>query len=242
MTTEPVRVAVIDSGVNPAHPHIGAVCGGIAIAADGLRAGETTAESYLDRIGHGTAVAAAIRERAPGADLLAVKVFHQQLSASIDTLVAGIDWAVAAGADLINLSLGTANPEHAGVLREAVARAAAAGALLVAAGAHDGVDYLPGSLPGVVRVELDWACPRLAVRVTSDAAGAAVCRAAGYPRPLPGVPPERNLKGISFAVANVTGVLARELTGGSRPTCAQAVDLLRHRAGPDAPGGSTGSG
>ena len=233
MTTEPVRVAVIDSGVNPAHPHIGAVSGGIAIAAGGPTAG-----GYLDRIGHGTAVAAAIRERAPGADLLAVKVFHHRLSASIDTLVAGIDWAVAAGADLINLSLGTANPEHAGVLREAVARAADAGALLVAAGAHDGVDYLPGSLPGVVRVELDWACPRLAVRVTSDAAGAAVCHAAGYPRPLPGVPPERNLKGISFAVANVTGVLARELTGGSRPTCAQAVDLLR-RAGPGATGGST---
>ena len=90
MTTEPVRVAVIDSGVNPAHPHIGAVCGGMAIAGGGPTAGETTAESYLDRIGHGTAVAAAIRERAPGADLLAVKVFHHQLSASIDTLVAPV--------------------------------------------------------------------------------------------------------------------------------------------------------
>ena len=238
MTTRPVRVAVIDSGVNAAHPHIGGVCGGIAIAAGGPTAGETSADSYLDRIGHGTAVAAAIRERAPGADLLAVKVFHHQLSAPIDTLVAGIDWAITARADLINLSLGTANPQHAGVLQAVVARSAAAGALLVAAGAHAGVDYLPGSLPGVVRVELDWDCPRLAVRVASDTAGAAVCRAAGYPRPLPGVPPERNLKGISFAVANVTGALARELAAGSGPTCAQAVDLLR-RAGPDAMGGST---
>jgi hypothetical protein len=39
----------------------------------------------------------------------------------------------------------------------------------------------------------------------------AVFRAAGYPRPIPGVPPERNLKGLSFAVANVTGVVARLL-------------------------------
>lgn len=38
-----------------------------------------------------------------------------------------------------------------------------------------------------------------------------VARASGYPRPIPGVPPERNLKGISFAVANVTGVLARAM-------------------------------
>jgi hypothetical protein len=34
-------------------------------------------------------------------------------------------------------------------------------------------------------------------------------RASGYPRPIPGVPPERNLSGISFAVANVTDWLAR---------------------------------
>ena len=35
--------------------------------------------------------------------------------------------------------------------------------------------------------------------------------ASGYPRPIPGVPVERNLSGISFAVANVTGFLARLL-------------------------------
>jgi hypothetical protein len=30
------------------------------------------------------------------------------------------------------------------------------------------------------------------------------------PRPIPGVPVERNLSGLSFAVANATGFLARE--------------------------------
>ena len=107
-------------------------------------------------------------------------------------------------------------------------RAATAGALVVAAGTHDGVAYLPGSLDGVVRVELDWSCLRLAVEVVSGAgAGDTVCRASGYPRPVPGVPSERNLKGISFAVANVTGVLARELTGGSRPSYDEAIAALR---------------
>jgi len=37
-------------------------------------------------------------------------------------------------------------------------------------------------------------------------------RASGYPRPVPGVPPSRNLKGISFAVANVTGLMARAMS------------------------------
>ena len=34
-------------------------------------------------------------------------------------------------------------------------------------------------------------------------------RASGYPRPIPGVPREKNLAGISFAVANATGFIAR---------------------------------
>ena len=223
MTHRPVRVAVIDSGVNPAHPHVGGVAGGTAIAADGSSGGD-----YIDRLGHGTAVAAAIRERAPGAELLAVKVFDRRLSASIEALVEGIGWAAVHDADLINLSLGTANLDHTAALRSAVVRAAAAGALVVAAGTHDGVAYLPGSLDGVVRVELEWSCSRLGVEVVSGAGGGdTVCRASGYPRPVPGVPSERNLKGISFAVANVTGVLARELTGGSRPSYDEAIAALR---------------
>ena len=227
MTSKPVRVAVIDSGVNPAHPHVGEIAGGMAIAGDGSGSGD-----YIDRLGHGTAVAAAIRERAPRAALFAVKVFDRYLSASVDALVAAIDWAATHQVDLVNLSLGTANPDHTAALRAAVARAAEAGALLVAAGTHDGVAYLPGSLDGVVRVELDWSCPRLAVEVVSAGEERGpVCRASGFPRPVPGVSPDRNLKGISFAVANVTGVLARELAGGSRPSLSTAIAALRRLRG-----------
>ncbi len=125
MTTRPVRVAVIDSGVNPAHPHVGGAAGGVAVGADGV-----TSADYIDRMGHGTAVAAAIRERAPQAELFAVKVFDRQLSAPIEALVEAIDWAATRQVDLINLSLGTANQAHAAPLRSAVARAAQAGALL----------------------------------------------------------------------------------------------------------------
>ena len=223
MTIRPVRVAVIDSGVNPAHPHVGGVVGGTAIAADGSSGGD-----YIDRLGHGTAVAAAIRERAPAAELLAVKVFDVRLSASIEALVGGIGWAAVHDADLINLSLGTTNPDHAAALRSAVVQAAEAGALVVAAGVHEGVPYLPGGLDGVVRVELEWSCPRLAVEVLPGARDCdTVCRASGFPRPIHGVPLERNLRGISFAVANVTGVLARELTGGSRPSRDAAIAALQ---------------
>ena len=61
----------------------------------------------------------------------------------------------------------------------------------------------------------------------SGEGAAAVCGASGYARPMPGVSPERNLKGISFAVANTTGVLARELRPGSRAAVLTAIEALR---------------
>lgn len=204
-----VRIVVVDSGVHAAHPHVGGVAGGVGIDADG-----TTHDDFVDRLGHGTAVAAAIREKAPEADLWAVKVFDRRLAASMDALVAAIDWALTCHAHLINLSLGTANPAHERWLRDAVARARAAGAWIVAAGTQEGVRWLPGSLEGIVSVTLDWTQPRdgctLDVPIGSAGTVGATryARASGFPRPIPGVPPERNLKGSSFAVANTTGLLA----------------------------------
>jgi subtilisin family serine protease len=216
-----VRIAVLDSGVHPWHPHIGGVSGGVAILPDG-----SLGDDFVDRIGHGTAVAAAIREKAPDADLLAVKIFDRSLTTDAGTLVRAIDWAVLAGARTINLSVGTSNPVHAHALSEAVARAGASNAIIVAAARHDGVDWLPGCLPGVVPVTLDWNCPRDGYRVASGPTGIPTFAASGYARPIPGVPVERNLKGISFAVANVTGFVALALESDPTVDLAGLLSML----------------
>jgi subtilisin family serine protease len=168
-------------------------------------------EDYVDRLGHGTAVAAAIREKAPGAEILVARVFDRRLDATVDALVAAIEWALSINAHLINLSLGTANAGHADRLRTVVTEASNAGAWVVAAGEQDGVRWLPGSLDEAVSVTLDWTLPRDACVVVPRGDGAPAVRASGYPRPVPGVPAERNLKGLSFAVANATGLLALAL-------------------------------
>lgn len=210
-----VRVAVIDSGVHPSHPHVGAVEAGVSFDASGRRGGDT-----VDRLGHGTAVAAAIREKAPDAVLVPVKVFDRELRATAEALAAAIDWAVEARVHLINLSLGTTNPAHQVRLGEALVGAVRAGVGLVAAATGDDVRWLPGSLPLAIGVTVDWACPREEAAVTISMEGAVRCirvRASGYPRPIPGVPPERNLKGISFAVANTTGLLCLHLSRAQAP-------------------------
>src|SRR5262245_37772227 len=102
MTGRGVRVAVIDSGVHAEHPHVGAVAGGVAIDPDGREHGD-----YVDRIGHGTAVAAAIRDLAPDAAIYAVKIFDRTLATHVDQLVGAIDWSARAGMHVANLSLGT---------------------------------------------------------------------------------------------------------------------------------------
>lgn len=202
-----IRIAVIDSGVHAGHPHVGGVSGGIGVDEAGR-----AHHDYLDRLGHGTAVTAAIREKAPAAEIFAIKVFDRELAATGKALVAACQHAIENGAQILNLSLGTQNREHEAELERVVRRAHENGAIVIAAGEQGGVRWLPGVIRGVWPVMLDWAVPRDECRVSGCAAKELVLRASGFPRPIPGVPAERNLKGLSFAVANVTGLVAAALT------------------------------
>lgn len=179
-----MKIAVIDSGVHPGHPHIGEIAGMVAIDSD----------DPIDRLGHGTAVAAAIREKAPDAELYSVKVFDRRLTANIDVIIRALEWCREHHMDVVNLSLGTENVAHRGRFEEAIGND-----LLVVSAA----DALPGSLPDVIGVAADAECPRDEFRYRDG-----VFYASPYPRPIPGVPVARNLQGVSFAVANMTGLVA----------------------------------
>src|SRR5690606_33118345 len=107
----------------------------------------------LDRLGHGTAVTAAIHEKAPGAELHIIRVFHASLSTNVEALVQALEWAIGRGMRLVNLSLGTANVENAKPLAESVEHAVEAGVTIVSARADGSRIWFPGSLPGVIGVE-----------------------------------------------------------------------------------------
>src|ERR1700691_335844 len=101
-----VKIAIIDSGVHPGHPHVGEIAGAVQITPSG------EGNDPIDRLGHGTAVAGAIREKAPDAELYAVKVFDRRLTANIGVIVRALAWCREHRMDLVNLSLGTQNPAH----------------------------------------------------------------------------------------------------------------------------------
>lgn len=231
LTGRNVTVAVIDSGVHPAHDHIAAdrLGSGAMVLPDGaVVEGE---DVWLDRLGHGTAVTAAIQEKATGALCIPVRVFRDALKTSAAALIGAIRWSIAREVDVINLSLGSVNAAHRDAFAAVADEAVAAGVVIVAAHQANDAPCYPGSLAQVVSVDVDWDCPRTGYGVRGHA-DSVVFRASGYPRPIPGVPPQRNLYGVSFAVAQVSGFVARacearpsDLRGPARVQCVR--DLLR---------------
>lgn len=195
-----MKIAIIDSGIHLGHPHVGQVAGAVQITASG------EGDDPADRLGHGTAVAGAIREKAPNAELYAVKVFDRRLAANIDVIIRALEWCRRNAMDVVNLSLGTHNPAHRDRFVRAIGQDTLEDLLVVsAAGA------LPGSLPMVIGVAADPDCPRDSFRYHDG-----MFHASPYPRPIPGVPVNRNLHGASFAVANMTGLIARTLERSGR--------------------------
>jgi len=196
-----IRVATIDSGVNPTHPHVQPIAGGIGVAAEGFDT------CYTDLLGHGTAVAGAIREKAPLVNIYAVKIFDRSLATSGSILFRALDWCLDQEFDFINLSLGTRNDSYRKEFQHRIKRAQLVNCRIVAAYEDQGQPVFPGHLEGVVGVVLNDECPRENC-IEQYRNGRIVYGAAGYPRSIPGLPANRNLQGVSFAVANVTGFLS----------------------------------
>ncbi|HPE52229.1 MAG TPA: S8 family serine peptidase, partial [Methanothrix soehngenii] len=108
-----VNVAVIDSGIDKNHPDLI----GKVIAEKNFLANEITAD---DLLGHGTMIAGIIAGSgassggryvgiAPGASLINVKVIDQNGDGRVSDIIAGIEWAIYNGADVLSLSLGGIN-------------------------------------------------------------------------------------------------------------------------------------
>ena len=146
-----VLVAVVDTWVDPTQPEF---AGRVVDEADCLP-GSCQDHSYApDSCVHGTHVAGTIASTdygvAPEADILAVQVLSgptgspdpsASCSGSADTVAAGINYAVAKGAKVINLSVGDEVPGlfQSSAITAAVTSAAQHGVVVVFAAGNQGV-------------------------------------------------------------------------------------------------------
>jgi subtilisin family serine protease len=128
-----VRVAVVDSGIDTAHPDlVGKVKDSVEIvAADGRL--EFRPSISGDQAGHGTACAGIIASIAPDAELYSVKVLGSQGSGSGEMFLVGLDYAIKQKFHVINLSLGTTKSEYFRPVHDLLDRAYQAGCIIVAA-------------------------------------------------------------------------------------------------------------
>ena len=129
-----VRVAVIDSGIDNAHPAIaGQVRGYISFSEDANGRVASSEEPHDDAYGHGTACAGIIRRLAPDCELYSVKVLGARLRGQGSAFLAGLRWAIEQRMDVVNLSLGTTRREYADPLYELADRAYFGNTILVTA-------------------------------------------------------------------------------------------------------------
>jgi ABC-type multidrug transport system fused ATPase/permease subunit len=202
-----VEVALIDSGANAPHPHLERLARGVTVAVE--NGSIAIHDGHVDRNGHGTACAALIAYLAPEAEIHAIKIFERELRAPAAALVAAIRWTAKERIPVVNLSLGTVAGDHVGPLAAACADAAAAGTILIAAAPAAGRPSYPAHLPMVIAVGEDRALGDDELRWVG--APGLEFLTSGYARPQPGIPPERNLRGASFAAARLTSLVARVL-------------------------------
>jgi subtilisin family serine protease len=108
MSLGPVRVAVVDSGIDAGHPQLaGRVESAFQLDASSNRflPPKHSPEENADVLGHGTAVASVIARLAPNASLVDIRVFHRGTAIPGAAVLAGLRLALETRVRVINLSL-----------------------------------------------------------------------------------------------------------------------------------------
>lgn len=227
-----VKVAVLDTGIDLEHPDL-------AEAVDAVRDFTRSLSGAHDRQGHGTHVAGTLAARqngvgvigvAPECRLLVAKVLGDDGSGSDASVAAGVDWAVESGADVVSMSLGSA--EASPRIGAAIRRAAAAGRFVVCAAGNEG-DGDTVNWPARRHETIAVAAVDRHGRVTAfSSRGREVDVAAPGDEVLSTWPRRRyaRLSGTSMATPFVSGVVALMLAkhrqqGGRTPIT--TVDQLR---------------
>lgn len=223
-----VKIAVVDTGIDATHPDLSG-----RVAAERNFSASPDAK---DRDGHGTHVAstaagtgakdARFKGVAPGARLINAKVLDDQGVGDDSSILAGVEWAVAQGADVISMSLGGIDSPGIDPLEAQVNKVSAEKGVLftIAAGNNgpgQGTVSSPGSADAALTVgavddddliaDFSSVGPRTgdkAVKPDITAPGVSITAAAAAGVEGQDPPGYHSLSGTSMATPHVAGAAA----------------------------------
>jgi subtilisin family serine protease len=221
-----VQIAVIDSGIDAAHPDLlGKIKESVEAVAEGNKVSFHESNTG-DAAGHGTACAGIIAHIAPEAELYSIKVLGANSTGAGFAFLAGLEYAIKRKFRVINLSLGTTKPQYVLPLRDLLDRAYQAGSIVVAAANNLPQPSFPSifssSLISVVKGEMQNAFDfsfRYGEPIELVAPGVNVRTAwtgGGY----------RQLTGNSFACPHIVGIIALLLEANPTLTPFQIKTIL----------------
>lgn len=229
-----VVVAVLDTGVDLAHP-----------AFEGAWTDASTWKDFVDgdatpqeqgrlgsgEVGHGSEVAGLVRQIAPRARLMPLRVLDQEGNGDVAGVTSAIVWAADHGAQVINLSLGS--QERVEAVRQAVLYANSRGVLVVAAAGNsgaEGLDYPAADFTGNAHNVAVGSVNVMDEKSGFSRYGAALSLLAPGEN-LYGPAPEGQMgawSGTSMSAPVVAGALALGLA--ERPDASTVVSSLVHSA------------
>jgi len=208
-TGKGVKVAILDTGVESSHPHLGDC---VKACYDVVPKSSGGFETKLldkgnDFMGHGTACAGIIHDLVPEAELYSVRVIGSGLGDTSDKLIEGVQFALEQDWPIINLSLGTQQFNRQ--LFRLAERAVYDGKILIASkdNQHGKVGY-PAALSAVIGVDMDHFEDVLQFRFRMGEEVELEAKGIYIKAPSPGGGYEL-YTGTSFACPAVAGIAAR---------------------------------
>jgi len=221
-SAEGVRVLVVDSGVDISHPLVGTVAGTFGvIERDGRWVVEP--EALDDRIGHGTACAGIIRKLAPECSLTSLRVLGGNSRGNGDALLAGLEWAVGEGFNLVSISLSTQRQAIKEMLHDLTDRGYFEGTTFVSSAHNNPVMSYPWRFSSVISVGAHGFDDPERIETNPNPPVEFFGAGVRVRVPWPGGA-TRVVSGNSFATPHITGMCARIL--GAHPE--YRTTQLRH--------------
>ncbi len=246
-----IKVGIVDTGIDPNHPDLA----GRVVAKTSFVGGDGT-----DDNGHGTHVAGIVAGNgqasggkycgvAPEASLYAAKVLRADGSGMMSGVMAGVEWAVQQGVQVINLSLGGPGPcDGTDALSEMCDTAVASGVVVCVAAGNAGPEHSTVGSPGCARQVITIGASddddriagfssrgptsdgRLKPDLVFPGVGITACRASGTSMGSPVDQYYTNASGTSMATPHATGAAALLLQAKPEWTPAQVKEALMKTA------------